>query len=517
MTCQPSSATAAHVARTALRREVYGRIERLSYLPTAAAVAMKLVELGKNLDAEPEEYVKILSADSSMSSKLLALANSPWAGVSSKVTSVRTAVNLLGLGTVRTLAISYCMTGLHSELRLSASQARRFWETALCKAVAARTYANLMAPKLADEAFVAGLFQDLALPLIFSVARDPYLALLHHPTAGVRGQLQRERELFGLDHMEVGRALAEKLALPQVFVHMIACHHEHERLAETDVADVLQDANYVAAQLPHALIVWQAEDLNTLAHFLEARVPTTSITAYIAEVQNEFGQLYTYFHEGEVPQAQLNDLLVRSAREAAENTEALVMNLHRALRDVATLRDQSDERLGRLEAEARCDQLTGVLNRQGLSLEAQKLHRAAVEQGQPLAVGYLDVDGFKAINDQFGHAFGDAVLQTAIATVTKALPAQSIIGRMGGDEFVFLVSGCAEPEVRGLVSRMVKGLAVAPIRRNGCVKRVTLSLGLVFVRAGDQSRPVEMLVDAADELMYRAKRSGGNAAEVRVL
>jgi HD-like signal output (HDOD) protein len=89
-----------------LQQQVRARIESLSDLPTTAAVAIKFVELGKNPEAEPNDNARVISADSSLSSKLLALANSSWAGVRTKVTTVKMAVNLLGLGTVRALAIS---------------------------------------------------------------------------------------------------------------------------------------------------------------------------------------------------------------------------------------------------------------------------------------------------------------------------------------------------------------------------------------------------------------------------
>ena len=132
----------------ALQAQLQERIESLAYLPTTVAVAMKFVELGQDSDAEPGDYARVIGADSSLSTKLLALANSSWAGVRNRVTTVKMAVNLLGLGTVRTLAISYCMAGLHNELRLSPAESQVFWEVSLSKAVAARIYASLIDPKL---------------------------------------------------------------------------------------------------------------------------------------------------------------------------------------------------------------------------------------------------------------------------------------------------------------------------------------------------------------------------------
>ena len=178
-----------------MQGQVRARIDSLSYLPTTAAVAMKFVELGKNPDADPADYAKVISADSSLSSKLLALANSSWAGVRNKVTNVQMAVNLLGLGTVRTLAISYCMTGLHNELRLSPQESQMFWQASLCKAVAAQSYARRFDTKLADEAFVAGLFQDFALTVMYATAKEPYLAILQASETPTHVQLQKEPDL----------------------------------------------------------------------------------------------------------------------------------------------------------------------------------------------------------------------------------------------------------------------------------------------------------------------------------
>ncbi len=268
MTPQPSPTTETTQGSADLRELIAARIESLSYLPTTAAVAMKFVELGKKLDAEPAEYAKVISADSALSSKLLALSNSSWAGVRNRVTNVKMAVNLLGLGTVRTLAISYCMTGLHNELRLPSAQAEAFWEASLAKAVAAKRYASLFNAQLADEAFVAGLFQDFATAILFAVAREAYLQILADPEIDVQAQLAKERALFGTDHAEAGRALAQKLELPEPFPEIIAHHHDYAQLTRRVQAASLRDAAYAAALLPHLPQVWHNQDADALSGFL---------------------------------------------------------------------------------------------------------------------------------------------------------------------------------------------------------------------------------------------------------
>ncbi len=330
----PSGATTAGRFAAGLDPRIQSRIDSLSYLPTTAAVAIKFVELGKNPDAEPDDYARVIAADSSLSSKLLALANSSWAGVRTKVTNIRTAVNLLGLGTVRTLAISYCMAGLHNELRLSPEESELFWEASLLKAVAAKHYAGLGGAKLGDEAFVAGLFQDFALPVMHSVDKQ-YVILLRDTHTDVPGQLGAERQLFGTDHAEVGRALAQKLELPELFVDIVAFHHDYDRLTEFVEAAALREATHAAAFMPHLLSGWNPHDAYALAAFLRQHARGTELPQFLADVQAEFATLYGYFNDGQTPQAELTQLLSRAAQEVADQTTQLVQAVNETLQDAA--------------------------------------------------------------------------------------------------------------------------------------------------------------------------------------
>ena len=113
-----TSSTVTSADSSKMEQKVRERIAALAYLPTSTAVAMKFMELGKDPEADPSSYAKVISSDASLSTKILALANSSWFGVRNKVTKPQVAVNLLGLGTIRTLAISYCLTGLHNDLQL---------------------------------------------------------------------------------------------------------------------------------------------------------------------------------------------------------------------------------------------------------------------------------------------------------------------------------------------------------------------------------------------------------------
>jgi diguanylate cyclase (GGDEF)-like protein len=498
-----------------LEQQIRARIESLSYLPTTMAVAMKFVQLGNNPEAEPSDYAKVIGADSSLSAKLLALANSPWFGIRNKVTTVRSAVNLLGLGTVRTMAISYCMAGLHNELRLTRDESRRFWEACLCKAIAARCWAEKLAPNQAEEAFVAALFEDFAIPVMFAVGREKYMAILADPEINVRSQLQKERELFHLDHTEVGRILAQKLDLPEVFIDAVAFHHNQERLGEFLEHEVVAQAAHAAALFPHMLDAWNRQDAEELCRIIDDRqLPDGATSAvFLQQVQKSVDEYYHYFDESGGMETRLADLLIHTAREGADHTEHLVKTVHQLMQEAANIGLEMNQLIAnntQLMDKASRDQLTGLLNRETFAADADKILAQSARYGIGFALVYFDIDHFKSFNDTHGHQFGDRVLTSIAHCFQEAIREQDLAARVGGDEFVLLLHECGETEALAIVEKILVRVAETSIGRSTDKIRASLSAGLLCVKATNDQVPLQSLIDQADKLMYRSKEAGGN-------
>src|SRR5690606_32508796 len=144
----------------------------------------------------------------------------------------------------------------------------------------------------AEEAFAAGLFQDFALPIMYSVARETMMPLLNNPALPADGRLLNEREMFRLDHAELGRMVAQKLELPELFVDAIAFHHDRSNLEAFVENRTLAAAAQVAALFPHHLDCWNAEDAQALREILAAHEPAIDPKQFLDEVQREFNTLY---------------------------------------------------------------------------------------------------------------------------------------------------------------------------------------------------------------------------------
>ncbi|MFF3348192.1 putative bifunctional diguanylate cyclase/phosphodiesterase [Streptomyces sp. NPDC002779] len=180
---------------------------------------------------------------------------------------------------------------------------------------------------------------------------------------------------------------------------------------------------------------------------------------------------------------------------------------------LALMEDTTERRLLnlRLRYEATHDALTGLPNR---TLFFERLEKAlGAGEGQRFGLCYLDLDGFKTINDSLGHAAGDRLLvEVADRLQACATAPGEMVARLGGDEFVALTTGPdTAREVDELAARIMNAL-VAPISVDGRELTVRGSIGIVEGAAGERS-PAEVL-RSADITMYRAKSAGGNRYEL---
>ena len=196
-------------------------------------------------------------------------------------------------------------------------------------------------------------------------------------------------------------------------------------------------------------------------------------------------------------------------RFQVEETASPITDRHGAVTGaVAVLRDVTDavamaERMAHL---AQYDPLTDLPNRVLLQDRAQLAMAQARREGKSLAVMYLDLDGFKQINDTLGHAVGDQLLVQFAQRLQAAVRASDTVCRQGGDEFVVLLPGLEAPEAACCVARKILAACDTPFELAGQRVQVGLSGGIaLFPQHGDS---FDELSRHADDALYAAKRGG---------
>ena len=207
-----------------------------------------------------------------------------------------------------------------------------------------------------------------------------------------------------------------------------------------------------------------------------------------------------------VVQAMLED--TRTVQVAvAQSQERLQADGNQAAALEARVRELEGE-LKRLSDEVSTDMLTQVANRRGLmqafELESARCQR---EADSTLAVGLIDIDNFKRLNDTLGHAAGDVALKTLAAAVRDRLRPADHLARFGGEEFVVLMPGTAVDEASQALTRLQRSLSEALFLHEGRDVFVTFSAGVTAWRAGE---PLQPALERADEALYEAKRTGKN-------
>ena len=191
---------------------------------------------------------------------------------------------------------------------------------------------------------------------------------------------------------------------------------------------------------------------------------------------------------------------VDGARDRLSREHARASELEQRVREL-------EGELRRLSDEVSTDALTQVANRRGLLQAFEAESSRAQRDAAALAVGLIDIDNFKKLNDSLGHAAGDEALKALAATVKQSLRPSDHVARFGGEEFVVLLPATSRDDAQALLARLQRQLSASLFMHEGREVFVTFSAGVTVLRAGE---PLDGALERADRALYEAKRTGKN-------
>jgi HD-like signal output (HDOD) protein len=230
-----------------MKQDLLDLISRSTTLPTMPQVVVRFLEISADERCDIQQLITVLKTDPGICSELLRMTNSALFGVTRKVSSLQQAVALLGLSRVRTLVLGrYMVDRLDSSAgQLDSLSFSYYWRRALAGAVLATRFADHLAPKQREEAFIGGLLCDTGVVAMLQAIGNVYSQIIvdYAPLHG-NDYVERERAALGLTHADVSAMVLEKWMLPQTVVGAIR-HHHNEDLS--DLAD--EDTRCLAAIL----------------------------------------------------------------------------------------------------------------------------------------------------------------------------------------------------------------------------------------------------------------------------
>jgi diguanylate cyclase (GGDEF)-like protein/PAS domain S-box-containing protein len=194
------------------------------------------------------------------------------------------------------------------------------------------------------------------------------------------------------------------------------------------------------------------------------------------------------------------ELTVSPLRDGAGDLAGTVI----ALRDVSDLRGLTRQ----MSYQASHDALTGLVNRREFERRLEESLTDAHSSGHRHVLCYLDLDRFKAVNDECGHMAGDSMLREVAGLIKDAVRDSDTVGRLGGDEFGILLAGCPLDKARQIADDVVRSVAEYRFVWKDKIFTIGVSLGLVEISR--ESGSLEDLISAADSACYVAKRQGGH-------
>jgi diguanylate cyclase len=374
-----------------------------------------------------------------------------------------------------------------------------------------------------DEPRAAELADELA-ALAGRVAREGATPLLADAVADVCHRVQR---LFGLRHELVDELLALCRSLTEGLADLAEDRRWAQGQGETLRQRLQGAAGARAVRAARELLDdTRAAQRSLQAERAQARDALKDMVRQVLAELGELGSATGRFSDKVAGYAQ--------AVEAADSLDSLATAVREMLDEsrtvhevVAGARDRLaaeharasalesrvlglEAELRRLSDEVSTDALTQVANRRGLARafdqETARVLREGVDDA-PLAVGLIDIDNFKKLNDSLGHAAGDVALQSLAARVKEWLRPVDHIARFGGEEFVLLLPGTPVADAQQILTRLQRRLSASLFMHEGQEVFVTFSAGVTGWRPGET---VEAALARADEGLYEAKRTGKN-------
>lgn len=186
------------------------------------------------------------------------------------------------------------------------------------------------------------------------------------------------------------------------------------------------------------------------------------------------------------------------------NPDGTLRNHVRVFTDISLLKATQRE----LEQLASFDTLTGVPNRRLLNDRLEQTLRRMHRRNDGLAVMFIDLDGFKNVNDTHGHAVGDLALRTVAARLQRCVRATDSVGRLGGDEFAIVLDGARLPADAALVGERIVAAMAEPLVIEG--RQLTLAASIGIAVYPDAGTDAAGLLSSADAAMYEVKQAGRN-------
>jgi len=467
-------------------------------LPSLPAVAIEILELTDDPNVPIKKIAGVVQQDQALAAKVLKTVNSSFYGLSKRCASIDRAMAYLGMNTVKSLVLGFSLVDVAKATEGTDFDLMGHWRRALLGATAARTIAEQTRACDPDEAFTAGLFQDIGVLACFAALKARYTDVV---AGAIHSEWEAlEQKALGFSHVQVGGDLAAKWKLPEIVVSGVRGHHDPDKAPEPgrDLARTAAMGAAVAEVLGEPLPPGAVRKITRLGNqWFGERAPDAK---GLLEAVSEDAKTLAKMFEQDIGTLQDTTWLLS---EASEKTLEHQITVQRENENFAK--------------EATTDGLTGLANRRKFDITLEEAAERFRQTGEVCTVILIDADRFKSVNDNHGHAAGDAVLMELARRISETVGDEGVVCRYGGEEITIILPqiGTDRGAVVGEAVRACideEPFSLSNIEGTPDLLAVTISVGVASTDgdAEHRYRDFKNLLGDADVCVYDAKRAGRN-------
>ena len=261
-------------------------------LPALPQSAIRLLELSQDPDNGPAEFAVPIESDPGLTGQVLRFVNSSYFGFSREIASVKLAITLVGIRTIKNFSLWSAVFSLMPNPKCGPFDLKSLWQDSLRRALFARKMGGVLGIKDAEDLFAAALLQDMAVPLLAKEMADEYIELLGNREDGTIRLSDLERERYGWTHAEAAGVMARGWNLPEEFAVLIDVHTDIDKLTASAEAKPGELAVALSALLPAGSDpAWQEhEKFEQIFASLSAQRDAPSIAQILGEVDDQFAE-----------------------------------------------------------------------------------------------------------------------------------------------------------------------------------------------------------------------------------
>jgi diguanylate cyclase (GGDEF)-like protein len=480
---------------------LFAELKAANRLPSPPGTALRVLELSRRDDVELQEIADAVMSDPVLSGRLLKFANMSIVATGRDVTSIRDAVLILGLRTVKLISLGFSLVSPDIRSRCPGFDLKRFWSESFARAAIARHIKIILSEADREEAFTAALLAGIGRLALAQGATEAYVRVMEKVGEGY-SLIDGERHVLGVDHIQFGAQLLTYWELPARLVH--AVEYQNEPTQAPEAVQSLANSVHLAIRLAPAFIA--KEELNA-----DQRDATRDVVENALRLDEESWKrtadqiLDDYLRIAGVFNVEINsEGSIRDLYEEAKE-EATRVGVVARLEDAAALEGSKA-----LLRRASIDPLTGMANRARFDERLDEAIQGVRRGYGDVALLLFDLDHFKRLNDTYDRRTGDLVLKRVARAVRRVHRETDLLARYAGEAFAILASFIDRKAAALMAARVQLCVERLQIPLHEGTLRTTISLGMALTADYESTpEPGQLLADA-DAQLYISKQNGRN-------